>query len=565
MTAAVLALVMAFLPGLPAGGSEDLFGAAEAAFRSGSPATAEALYRRVLDMEPNHTRALVRLATLVSWSDRLQESRALFERVLRLDPGSTEARLGLARVLSWSAEFDRSVALYRDVRAENPLSREAALGIARAQGWAGRHGDARATYLEILAGDPNDTEARNGLAAVLSWDGRLDEALGMYEKSLAVDPGNGEALAGRARVMFWQGRTPEAWAAVGEALKTHPGDREVAKVDTAMREALSPAVRTSASVMHDNDKNAITTQQIALDYPVDPAATVGVSYDRLNASLPLSGGASRLESRLETLKATATLRAARDLSVSGGAGFDRITHDDSRTTMHMTAAAGADYRLDDRWWFSGSMSRETFAGTARSLDAGVGLTSATATAAFVPAARVATRLTLQRSNTTDGNQRDLAAGLVRWALPARRPRVGISWSGRYFAYDRKTGNGYFAPESFLAQVAGIDLADRIGRRFSWSAQGSLGLQRVKTFGGNGQDTDTVRGYHVAAAYDFARGITAEAYLGRTNLALEGVSGFRSVESGFRVRLRIGAGGPATGRGARPGEGAAASAAVGGAR
>jgi len=138
----------------------------------------------------------------------------------------------------------------------------------------------------------------------------------------------------------------------------------------------------------------------------------------------------------------------------------------------------------------------------------------------------------------DENNRRLLSGYARWAIPLKRPRVGVSWSVREFSCDT-LGTGYFCPNAYLANLAGVDVSDRIGTRFGWNAALSLGWQVVGIRPGS-RDTDTVQGYHAAGTWDFRPGITGEIYGGWTNLALASGSGFASTEFGARIRFRLGA-------------------------
>jgi tetratricopeptide (TPR) repeat protein len=546
----LLALVLAVLiPVATAESAEEAFAAGERAFREDRIVDAEARYREALERDPVHLRALIRLATVVSWDNRLEESIALFERARAIDPGNRQARLGLAKISSWAERYPQAIVIYEKLLGENARDREAALGLARAHAWAGHSDEAQSVYRDLLSREPEDVEARVGLAQILSWDGELDAALDLYDEALEIAPENEEALKGRAQVLLWQGRLPQAWEAVGEALEVNPRDKRSIDLDRSLREGFAPTLTASAGVVHDSDRNAIDTQHAGWSYSPTLRTTLGFAYDRFDASRPRDG-APTFAARLESLIARASWRTGGDLVLSGSAGLERISRrecaelmppEDCDSTTHATASAAADYRLDDRWSLSGSLLRQTFAATAESLIADVGISAGTVSASFVPLPRVSTRLTLQRANLTDGVQRDLVVGYARWAVPVRRPRVGLSWLGRAYSCDdgeeRDGGTGYFCPDSYASSVAGLDITDRIGPRFQWSVQGTLGVQRVHPHGGE-RSSDTVSGYYVRASYDLGRGISAEAYFGSTNLALAAGSGFDWTESGVRIRWRF---------------------------
>jgi len=550
----VLTLALSPVQLRAAGRGDAEFAAGEAAFGRGDGAGAEAHYRRAIESDPTHLRALIRLATVVSWSDRLDEAATLFERAIAVDPGNVEARLGLARTLSWNGGFNRSIEIHRGLLKENPGGREATLGLARTLGWAGRQGEAKDLYSGWLAGHPRDLEARNGLAAVLSWSGRLDEALALYDETLAIDPGNKDAMSGRARVLYWQGRSPQAREAVDAALEAHPGDRDATKLDASMREAMAPIFDLSAGTVHDTDHNAVGIQHLGAAYSPAPAWTAGGAVDRFDATGPdpADPNGPRLHETLVSPRGTVSWRVSPDLVLSGSAGIDRI--EGAGSAAHLSGSAGADYRLDDRWSFSGALSRSVFAATALSLANDVGVSTIAVTAGFAPIASVSTRLTLERDSFTDVNHRDLLAASARWALALKRPRVGVTWSLRDLACDDR-GTGYFCPHSYLASVPGLDLGDRIGRHFGWSLAGTRGRQTIGAYRTTPagrrvleRTTDTVWGYHVAATWDFDSGITVEAYAGKSNLASATGSGFASTEAGLRLRWRLGAFGPWRARG-----------------
>jgi len=544
---------------------EEAFQAGEAAFRAGDTRAAEGHYRRAVELNPTHVEALLQLARVVSWHERLEESISIYERALEVDPGNLRGRLGLAVVESWTADFRRATEIYEGILSEHPGHREATLGLARTRAWAGDTSTAAGLYQDLLRADPRDIEARNGLAQALSWQGRLDQALALYDESLAQEPDNAEALAGRARILLWQGRSPQAWEAAGEAAKIHSEHREVIKVQEAIEERFASEVNASAGVMHDSDKNAIDTQNVVFSLTPAPPVSLAFSYTRFDASQPCGGMLyasspcdrvfndpvtgpeqafpdKRLASRLETIRGLGSLRVGPDLSLSASAGLERIDRERGDISLQGTASAGADYRLNDDWSFSGSLSRETFAATALTLDRSVGIAAATASASWTPLGVLGTRLTMQRADFNDGNDRNLLAGYARWTLPPRRPHVALTWNGRYLTYgDPEAGrdNGYFAPDTFEAFIGGVEVGDRIGNKIGWSATGTLGLQWVRPDADSGRNKDTVRGYYLTASYDIGSRVTLEAWLGRTNLALQGPTGFTSMESGVRLKWKTG--------------------------
>ncbi|MBI3449186.1 MAG: tetratricopeptide repeat protein, partial [Acidobacteria bacterium] len=426
--ACALAIAIAVAQGARAAGKGDAeYAAGEIAFRQGDNTAAEAHFRKAIEADPDNLRALVKLATVVSYSDRLAEAVDLYDRALKIDPGSADARSGLARTLSWKGDYDRAIEIYRGLLAESPDSRDASLGLARTLAWTGRTAESRDAYLGILAANPQDVEARNGLAASLSWAGHLDDALALYDETLTIAPDNKDALAGRARVLQWQGRPRPAARAAAAALRAHPDDREAQKVDASIRDGLATVVDGAVGFVHDTDRNEINTEHAGATLSPSPSLTVGGSLDRFGARGP-GASSGLIDESLLSPRASLTYRFDGGLALSGAAGADRV--DGAESTTHFAGSAGAAYRIDDHWSISGAASKGVFAATARSLLADVEIRSLSATAALTPIPSIGVRVTAESDTFTDENARRLLACYARWALPLRRPRVGVSWSVR---------------------------------------------------------------------------------------------------------------------------------------
>ncbi|MCD8481906.1 MAG: tetratricopeptide repeat protein [Verrucomicrobia bacterium] len=142
---------------------------------------AEAEYREILRIQPDHPGALAGLAAL----EELKRARAL--QAERLDIGAMERRL-------------RS----------NPEDQEARLQLARLLGVDGRYPEAEPLFREYLRRSPEAAPIRRELALALSVQEKYDEAIEQLQKYLEVFPEDVAVKQQLANIFVWKGDTQNA-------------------------------------------------------------------------------------------------------------------------------------------------------------------------------------------------------------------------------------------------------------------------------------------------------------------------------------------------------------------
>ena len=155
-----------------------------AAYEAGDFRTAEAAYRRALEIAPRHPNGLHGLAAILHRSGKVEEALGYYEALLSVDPENTEAAAALLAGNGGSAgaanEAEMKVLLQRHPRSAHLHD---ALGTFMAQ--RGRWAEARRAYYEALAIDPQNPEYQFNLAVSLENLGQYDDARARYEAVLA--------------------------------------------------------------------------------------------------------------------------------------------------------------------------------------------------------------------------------------------------------------------------------------------------------------------------------------------------------------------------------------------
>jgi tetratricopeptide (TPR) repeat protein len=134
----------------------------------------------------------------------------LYRAALADAPGDRLVRQRLARVLAWSERYDESIAEYDRLLAEAQPS-DGSLELERAEvlSWAGRSAEAVAGFESVLARDPPSARAARGLARAYRWSGRSAAADRAYERALALEE---DAEARREWTTLRAGFPPRAGA-----------------------------------------------------------------------------------------------------------------------------------------------------------------------------------------------------------------------------------------------------------------------------------------------------------------------------------------------------------------
>lgn len=163
---------------------------------------AEASYRRALELDPRHPKALSDYARLVHYHRRdLDRAEALYVRAAEAAPHDASRRSDLAHFVEHERrDLDRAEALYADALAIGPADPETLEAWARFLHHARRDAArAREAYRRAIAASPERADLRAWNAVFLQTLGAdPDGARAAFEESLALDPAHGFALSNYA-------------------------------------------------------------------------------------------------------------------------------------------------------------------------------------------------------------------------------------------------------------------------------------------------------------------------------------------------------------------------------
>jgi tetratricopeptide (TPR) repeat protein len=541
---------------------------ADSAWNAGAYADSRSLYQAVLAINPNSSRPIFRIATLLAWDNHLDAAIQLYKRYVELEPRDTEGRLALARAYAWGGRYPTAIAIYDSVIATDATYRDAVLGRAQTLAWAGRLDESLAAYKAWRDSHPGDSEAAVGYARALSWDGRLEDAEALYvklanngdanaQKGLArvrawrgnlqdsevawrqlLDrrPNDPEALTGLAEVLRWQGRDGDAADALAHALRTDPTYGDARALLRWVRADMRPSASITATGENDSDNNRATVLRVDYVARAPWKGSVGGRYADRSANF------SAIDSRSEAGDVFARWQPRSwDLRVDAG-----MTHHSSSLTPSTSRAAnlwsgafnvaGAVSRALN---VGASVSHAPFDETALLIASGVSSTEMAGEAGLLLPARFKISAAVSQAKLTGGardNTRLAYSSTLRWAY---NRRLSLAVGGRRFGYDTTSADGYFAPKHYtLGEVSG---RAAFGGQLGWNADADVGLgrQQIDFFGSSASPRLAERAA-LGAGYRFDPSHEVGVFGGYANVAAPGqttASEYRAWS--FSLRARVG--------------------------
>jgi tetratricopeptide (TPR) repeat protein len=190
--------------------------------RLGQLDEAEALYRRVLDTQPDHFDALHLCGTLMQQRGRPADALRLIGAALSANGKSASAHSNYGLVLAALGRAEEALASYARAIALKPDHAEALYNQGNALAMLGRYDEALASLGEALARRPNYAAALINRAQVLQRLGRLRDAINSFDRAFALAPPNADALVARGNLHYELGSFAAALSDYDRALSLRP-------------------------------------------------------------------------------------------------------------------------------------------------------------------------------------------------------------------------------------------------------------------------------------------------------------------------------------------------------
>jgi len=182
------------------------------------------LYRRVLEMNPDHPQALHYAGVLAHQQGRNDEAVALVERSLALAPDQADWYSNQGIIFQSSGELNRAIDAYRRAIAIDATHANAHSNLGVLLRAAGQTAEAEAAYRTAIQLNPDHIDAYTNLGILLGALSRTEEAAACYCKVITLRPKHREARRLLALAHATLGDVGEAVKIFEEWLDEEPSD-----------------------------------------------------------------------------------------------------------------------------------------------------------------------------------------------------------------------------------------------------------------------------------------------------------------------------------------------------
>lgn len=158
--------------------------------------------RRIIAIQPGHTLAAIKLATLLT--ERPGEAQAIYEGLLETpltEEQQAFCHLELGKLLQSQGAFARAGAEFNATLKLRPQSAEALLNMAASLAFTDRYTDAVATYDRLIQIEPSHEVARLGQAAALILSGQYQQTAQALENAVQNIPASVALVHMQARFL----------------------------------------------------------------------------------------------------------------------------------------------------------------------------------------------------------------------------------------------------------------------------------------------------------------------------------------------------------------------------
>ena len=171
---------------------------------------AEELYKRILEVAPEHPDVLHFLGVLRHQRSQHDEAIALIQRAIALVPEHVACHINMGNVLAESGRLDEAAVAYRHALTLLPDQADVFNNLGVVHKLQEQWSEADECYRRAIELNPQHVSAYNNMGLLFAAQGRIKEAVEYYCRSIALMPGNPDSRRLLGIAYYTLGRIKEA-------------------------------------------------------------------------------------------------------------------------------------------------------------------------------------------------------------------------------------------------------------------------------------------------------------------------------------------------------------------
>jgi tetratricopeptide (TPR) repeat protein len=183
---------------------------------------AEAIYRNLLNLDPEHCDALHLLGVIALQTGHPQEASELMREALGVNPALVEAHSNLGLALQALGRLEEALDCFSQALRLKPDYAEAFYNQGLVLHQLNRPQEALASYAQALAINPAYAEAFNNQGLALNDLNQIEAALGCFAQAIRLNPQYIDAHCNHALALQLLKRPLQALASYDDLLRLHP-------------------------------------------------------------------------------------------------------------------------------------------------------------------------------------------------------------------------------------------------------------------------------------------------------------------------------------------------------
>lgn len=236
---------------------------------------AATIYRRILEVVPDHAGALHYLGVASHQLGRSAEGVMLIRQAIAIDPNDASAHANLGNVLKEQGDVDGAAQCYERALALAPNDAATLNNLGTIRKARGRLDEAVDLYRRALELDPELVEARHNLGNALILLGRHEQGLDEYRHAVRLLPYEPASYRRMGMAFYGLGRIDDAAEVYRKWLEIRPDDPEAQHLLSACTGQNAPARASDAFVRNTFDRFAATFDAVLEHLEYRAPAIVG--------------------------------------------------------------------------------------------------------------------------------------------------------------------------------------------------------------------------------------------------------------------------------------------------